>query len=670
MIQIQTKTPWTPGLPLFIGLAVVLLANWIPFIPAWSTFIHIWRVDLTASVFLLITLSYLIWHSGSIAIPLAPSSRERRWIVFPIVIFIAWSALSVTWASSPRSAIHHTLVWAEYLIFYLLVRHLVDHRDNFRRLLQTIAIVLVLFALPAVIEYAGTMTVSGESTLRGRYAKYGEQIITILPLLIIASLRLPRRAFHVSLAVICILWLLIYCTAARINVLLFIFAFVFTFLPVFAIRRFHRYRARLAVCGLALILAPVPFLALSWSLGDPDIPIANRLADTSGNEYSNGFRLLMNSVSVEMIRSKPLFGVGADNYGFEFNTFRRQHALIDPADENLAYGEFGIVGRAHNELLQVAAELGVIGIAIITWLLAGLAFLAVLSVKHARTQSLYPLAAILGLGMFLVSSLVSSYSFRLMQNGFVFFFVLAVAAKILFRREDQTPAQAVARHPHRLKLAYAFGILACIGLTGYSLVRVASVVVTEMANSTRSTEESMPLYELAMKLDGENPDVRQNLGMRLLRRQRYAEAVPYLESSIEIGRAQAAEFSYLATAKSLSGDLAGAEATMKNAVELYPQSPFLLTRYATLLEANGKKGESGPVFHRAKQIDARAASSWRALIQSGPKALSEIAAKDDSYLQVSELHPESSLFAVVTERYIRFPDEQRFSLVKVVIDEE
>jgi Flp pilus assembly protein TadD len=136
-----------------------------------------------------------------------------------------------------------------------------------------------------------------------------------------------------------------------------------------------------------------------------------------------------------------------------------------------------------------------------------------------------------------------------------------------------------------------------------------------------------------------------------------------------IGRAPSAELSYLATAKTLSGDPAGAEATMKAASELYPRSPFVLTRYSTLLDSHGNTAEAVSVFQRAKTINESAAKTWQAVIVSGPKALSELAARDKSYMQVMQLKPESSIYAVVTERYIKFPDEQRFSIFKATVKE-
>ncbi|MEP6705065.1 MAG: hypothetical protein ABJB34_09705, partial [Acidobacteriota bacterium] len=246
------------------------------------------------------------------------------------------------------------------------------------------------------------------------------------------------------------------------------------------------------------------------------------------------------------------------------------------------------------------------------------------------------------------------------QNGLVFFFVLAVASSTLFRaRTGAAAPETVTLARSRLNVACAAGILACLGLLGYTALRLTSVILTSRANQTQSTERAMPLYHNAMALDDENPDVRQNLGMRLFGLERFGEAVPYLESAIRIGRAQSAEFSYLATAQTLAGDPAGAEATLKTACELYPRSPFMLTRYSTLLDSHGKTDEAASLFQRAKVIDERAAKTWQAIIVYGPKALSDLAARDNSYMFVMELSPESSMYAVVSERYIMFPDEQR-----------
>ena len=643
------------------GMAIVLLAPWFPFIPAWQTFIHMWRVEIFASLFLLVALGYLIVISYRSKIEIDLSRQELLLVVLPMSALILWSGVSTLWSPSWKSAVHHTLVWSEYLIFYLLVRYLVDRDRNFSKFLKTIAIVLALFAVPAIIEYAGLSVIGGESTFRARFAKYGEQIATILPLILVATLGSARKRFAGGLAIVLLLWLLVYTTAGRINLLVFGSIFLVLGVLIFSTARWQKYRARFAVCLLALVLAPILLYLFSLSFGTADNPIASRLADSSGNAYSTGFRSLMNSVSLEMVRSNPVLGVGADNYGFEFNDYRRQYAALHPDDPNLTWGEVGIVGQAHNEYLQIAAELGIVGFAIFAWLLAGIALLGWKALQRVRSGrgSLYPVAAALGLAMFLVSSMVSSYSFRLVQNGFVFFFVLAVAVKMLLPRDRRTERASEEATPSArwLRPAFAAGMAVSLLLVVYSGIRLSSVIVTEQANRTNDLDSAANLYRLAMKLDDENPDVRNNFGKRYFRKDRFAEAVPLLSESIEIGRAESVDFSYLASAYYLAGDSISAEKTMRTASELYPRSTFVLARYSDLLRQNGKTDDAATPLAKAQLIDHLATNTWQTMIESGSQAAWERYFTQRDCIPVMDLRPTASIYAVLDERKVRFPEE-------------
>jgi tetratricopeptide (TPR) repeat protein len=443
------------------------------------------------------------------------------------------------------------------------------------------------------------------------------------------------------------------------------------FIATLALRRYRRYVSRFAVLGSMLVLVTLLLNLPSLFTSEINIPTVNRFSSSGDLDNSNNFRRLMITLSGEMIRENPVLGIGADNFGMQVNNYRQAYGAKNPSDVNLANAEDQIPSHAHNEYLQLTAELGLVGAAIMTWLLFGILVLAYRSLCRLRSGSLYPAAAVMGLGAFLLSSLVSSYSFRVMQNGIVFFFVLAFASKIIFRTRAEKPLPVLAPEKrHHLRLAFAGGMLVCIALLTYHGLRVSSVIVTARANQTRFLADAQPLFELAMRLDDENPDARHNAGMRLFRRQRYAEAAEYLESAIRLGRGPSSELSYLATAHELAGDPARAESTMRTTCELYPRSAFALTRFATILEANGKTFESASLFERARSIDERAALSWRAAIDEGPKALSDMAARDKSYMHLMELNPQSSIYAVVTERYLKHPEEQRFSLVKLTLTDE
>lgn len=651
---------WKPTLPFYISLGLVMLALWIPFIPgAWSTFIHMWRVELAASVFLMTTLAFLYYRASNNQLGLSFSNDEWKFIVLPILAFILWSAVSMAWAPSWKSAAHHTLVWTEYLIFFCIVRYLVDRERNYGRLMTMFVFTLVLLAIPAILEYCAFLVFGGATTLGMRYAKWGEQIITLLPLALVGVLRLNGRRFLLGLSAVTAMWLLIFCSFGRINIFLFACGIVAVTAVVFIFRRFHKYRRKMSLAVVVLVIAPFPLHLFSFLSEDPEIPIVRRLGDTDGLNGSNNFRKLMVSISREMIAANPILGVGADNFGMQVNNYRAVYGTENPSDPNLVNAEDGVPSHAHNEFLQIIAELGIIGGLIFLSFLFGIAIMSYRALSGLRNGSLYPFAAVLGIGMFLTSSLVSAYSFRVMQNGFVFFFVLAVASRLLFKdRVDVTSGPAVRFSRSQFKLACAAGFALCFLLAVYSTARVSSTIITTRANYEPNFGEATRLYMLAMKLDNENPDARNNYGMRLFQQGCYADAVPHLAEAIRIGKGPSAAFSYLATAYTLSGDIGGAEKTFAEAAALYPQSPFVLTRYAEALRANGRSGESEMQLQRAMQINKRAANTWWMIINDGPTAASALAARSDDYLEIMDLQPQSSVYALMAERDIRYPDQR------------
>lgn len=661
---------WRPGRVFYIGLAIVLLANALPLIPNWYTFVHPWRVEIASSIFLASLFIYVLINFEKLQLRFQIDRDEFRFVILPLLAFILWSFLSGIWAPFWKSSIHHSLIWTEYLAFYLVFRYAASEWKIENNLLILFAGTLVLYAVPAIVEYFAFISFGGPTTLGMRYAKYGEQVVTILPLLLLAVVRMRGRQFAFGAAAACLLWLLIFCSFGRINYFLFGCVLAVVGIALLASQRHRQYLPKFALLVLVFILASLPLQISSLFSSNVSASPASRFSDSEGLSDSNNFRKLMISVSREMIREHPIVGIGADNFGFEVNRYRARYGAANPADVNLAAAEDQNPEHAHNEFLQITAELGVVGLAIFTWILVGIALIAIRSLRELRSGSLVGFASVTGVGMYLVSSLVSAYSFRVMQNGILFFFVLAVAVSST-RNREKSDEKAVDLPLVWFRPAMVAVLLASIGLTTYSGLRIASVAVANRANITRSLESSRPLYELAMKLDDENPDVRQSLGMRLFRSRRYIDAIPQLESAMSIGRGASADFSYLATSYSLGGDDVGAERTMSTAVALYPRSPFVLTRYAAVLEKNGRAAEADELFARASEINSKAARTWQALINSGAKNLSELAARDSaSYSQVMDLKPQSSIYAVVTERLIRYPEEQRFSFAKLPEEEQ
>lgn len=639
-----------------IGLAVVLLSIAVPVLPNYRTFVHMWQVETVASAFLLLTICFVVFSRRYSGYALQFSRVEVIFVLVPMAAFAAWSGSSALWANSPRSALHHTLVWLLYLTFYVIARLILNAEGVYKRLIPAVTLVLVFVSVLAIVEYASILVLGGGSSIGLRFARYGEQVNTILPLVIGGVLVLKGRSFYLGLIGLGSLWLLVFASLGRTNIALFAGTTLAIALCVFVFKRFHKHRLRMVVIVLLLIAAPIPLQMFSVFSGDPNIPILRRVNDESAISGSNGFRKLMASVAIEMFSANPVLGVGADNFGLEVNKYRAEYSAKYPGDTNLANAENEIPERTHNEYLQIIAELGIVGGLLFVWFLIGLGLMALRALR--QRPPLTAIASIIGVFVFLASSLVTSYSFRLMQNGLIFFLVLAVAAKYLFRTPlDRKHAEfRISRKPLlALCGAAAFG---CVVLIGYHGLRVVSVVVAANANSVADLDRAIREYNRAVTLDPENPDAEFDVGMRLFEADRFDEAALHLERSIAKGRGPSVSFSYLATAQLMAARPAEASNTFGQAVRLYPRSTFVLTRYAFLLKQAGDSGASEQELARASAIDPAAAKTWWLLMTEGSKLTAEAVKADKSMAEIMDLTPNPAIYAVLNERGALFPAEK------------
>jgi tetratricopeptide (TPR) repeat protein len=359
-----------------------------------------------------------------------------------------------------------------------------------------------------------------------------------------------------------------------------------------------------------------------------------------------------------MFKTHPFTGIGADNFGMEFNKYREAYASAHPGDPNLSIAEAEIPERAHNEYMQVAAELGIPGIVLFGWFLVGMAWMFFRALKKRGNVSLPAIGALCGIALFLASSSVTSYSFRMLQNGFVFFFVLGIAARSLLSpkpaRETKTPARI---RPVLAIAGFSAAALCCCLLGLLSVSRAAAVWYGYEAASAASPEEASLLFSRSIALDDQNASVFTTYGLYCFREGKFAGAPPRFRKAIDLGRATSIDYSYLASAQTLAGDLAGAEASLAEAARVYPVSVFIRTRYAAVLKEAGKSGESDEQLKIALGIDQRQAETWRNLIEDGAAAASR-RSFDKKLLPVMDLRPQNGIYAVLAEREIRHPEEK------------
>jgi O-antigen ligase len=549
---------------------------------------------------------------------------------------------------------HHSLVWSIYLVFYIFIRFFLNRSAGSGILFLALAAVVWMIGLPAVFEYYTAGISGGASSIGVRYSKYAEMLTALFPVIAAYSLKLKGRSFWPGAATLLLLWLFVISSLSRTAAGLYIVGTLMMAGTIFAFRRFRHYRLRFALLTALFIFVPALLHSTSYFTAG-GVPMLERMRDETTQE-SNNVRPFFSRIALEMFKANPLTGVGADNFGLEFNRYRGVYASANPGDRNLSIAESEIAERAHNEYLQIAAELGIPGILIFSCLLCGIAWMFFRAAKNRRKLSLPTFGTLIGILLFLASSAVTSYSFRLVQNGLAFFILLALAAKgVLPGAEVKAPRKQLS--PAAARLGFSAGIAACCLLAVFSVTRAAAVWYVFDAESSRSVGTAVPLYQTASTLDDQNASIYASRGAYLFNAGAYAEAAPHFRKAIDLGRATTTDYSYLASVQVLAGDKAAAAATLAEAVRIYPYSTFIRTRYAVLLKETAKTSEAAKEFDIAMNINSRQAEMWRNLVEDGAVAASR-RSFDNNLVQVMDLKPESAIYAMLAEREVLHPEER------------
>lgn len=123
-------------------------------------------------------------------------------------------------------------------------------------------------------------------------------------------------------------------------------------------------------------------------------------------------RLSENLTALEMIKDKPLFGVGLNSYKYLFPTYSKRLGLALVATER----------EAHNTYLEILAETGIVGFLIFT-LMLGASIMAIIKARESFVRQLMPDYAGMTVG-FLGGFAAYFFAAIFLHNGFPRYFYL------------------------------------------------------------------------------------------------------------------------------------------------------------------------------------------------------------------------------------------------------
>jgi O-antigen ligase len=688
---------------------LALLMPFVPGLPRPSNGGPAWRQETVTALLLSFTLA-LLWRrarkshaqDGAGARDFIPPRARRTLaldlsLVAPLAAFVLWAAASALWATNVLAAAHYALSWTAYLLFFLTLRRAADSPRLLRASLALLAAVVVVISAANVVGYYG----SPDSLMR--QDGLGEPVAVGIPLFAALALRVRRRRAALLCGAAATLgWLSMLEIAERAP--LFGVLLGLLLLAAFALAS-RRFRPRSFKRALALIAAFAACLALQITpapvVESKHETVFARVAETSPQETNTRARLLYWGAALEMFRARPLAGVGAGGYDGAFPAARAAFAAARPGSTLVGLNERFLSSGAHDEYLQMLAELGLPGLALFAAFCCALMWAA----WRALRRSASPLAAgaIASLAAFAVSSGASSVSFRWFGSGLIFFFAAALvvrfsqaarksgakgaeaptlsaeatinatgeattvanattaASKVVPAAAKADPRLASRRalffSPPSARRSLALGAAAAALVFCAMCVQAAGTLLLASAQADSERPASADrLYKAALGVNPLDAATHFNYGVWLVGQKREREALPHLRYALARGFHTSTCYEYLAGAESNAGELESSERTLAEGARVYPRSVFMRVRHAAALRRLGRAREADVEMSAALLLDSRAARGWRQLIENDIDAAIVAAQRDPATTPMpGELQPEDAVFAVLQENERRFP---------------
>lgn len=211
---------------------------------------------------------------------------------------------------------------------------------------------------------------------------------------------------------------------------------------------------RRSAAPVAVVIACI-ILLVTWL----DIsPLVERIHTLQNPQEAGQGRLLYWSGTVEMIRNAPWTGTGLGTYRYVYPRFQPEKI------STLA------VTHAHNDYLELAAEMGLIGLILVLGILLFFIIRAIRSLKHLKEQRdrIITISAFSSILSILVHTFFE-FNFHILSNALLFGMILAVL--VLFINKQRAVTYEYSIQPNRRYWIY-FGLSVVCLVPAYIIVSI------------------------------------------------------------------------------------------------------------------------------------------------------------------------------------------------------
>jgi len=489
----------------------------------------------------------------------------------PILSFIAICILSLIWSNSFFVSLKELPLFLAGPLLYFVVTNNISDERQIRRILNVLLIIGSLFGIYGIFQYNGIdfsfwMRNIGRQQVFGLFGNvnyFAEYLIVPLPIAVSLFFATQNKLKKILLLIgIIAMSASLTATFTRGSYLGFGVSLIFmSFL--FLISRgknFIKRNKKIFIIILAVVIIITFLFIVPTPLNKSGTAIEKIKSRVSISQLSQSSsikrRIAIWKFTVLMIKDHPLLGSGIGTY--KYNTLKYQAEFFKQGENRSLYPH-GFADKAHNEYLQLWAEIGIVGLGIFIWLIISYFSCGLKILRKIKDE--YKQGMIIGLMGAVVAVLVDGmFGFPLHLPATVVLFWLALALTVAVSknktnaeeinivqkdsirgikteedRKEKGKAEDNKGNIYRFKPLLYIGIIL---LTIFLCVTVARPFVArtywyygskEIKN--KNSNEAIKIYEKGLKWDPYLGFIYYDIGKILQNKEFYSIAGEYLEKA-------------------------------------------------------------------------------------------------------------------------------------------
>ena len=299
----------------------------------------------------------------------------------PVLSFIIICVLSLIWSNSPFVSLKELpLFLAGPLLYFIIVNNIYNGRQ-INRIIGAVIIVGALFGIYGILQYNGIdfsfwIGNYGRGKVFGLFGNAGyfaEYLTLILPiavsLFLVSKNKITKSLFLIGILPISSAIVLTLTRTPYLSIVISFIFMLFLFIISWGKEFFKENKKIFIVIFLAIIII-ISLIVVPNPLNKPGTVISKIKSRISVDQLTENHnirrRIATWKFTINLIKDHPLLGSGIGT--FKYNSLAYQAKFFDQGDNRALY-PYGFADRAHNEYLQLWAELGIIGLIIFIWLI-------------------------------------------------------------------------------------------------------------------------------------------------------------------------------------------------------------------------------------------------------------------------------------------------------------